>query len=77
MCTIARMLENQDTIIAQLNYMRSKVFESDSPNEFLRKQEAKKEISNIAINNGWTCPECGRVNPAYTGTCACGTEKPD
>ena len=25
-------------------------------------------------NGGWKCP-CGRVNPAYTGTCACGKSK--
>ena len=25
-------------------------------------------------NGGWKCP-CGRVNPAYTGTCACGRSK--
>ncbi len=23
----------------------------------------------------WTCPICFRINPSYTGTCACGTNK--
>lgn len=27
--------------------------------------------------NSWTCPNCGRVNAAYVGTCACGQRKPD
>lgn len=36
-------------------------------------QEAndKKVISN----GGWKCSKCGRVNPSYTGTCACGGSK--
>ncbi len=24
---------------------------------------------------GWECSRCGRINPAYTGTCACGNRK--
>lgn len=36
-------------------------------------QEAndKKVISS----GGWKCSKCGRVNPSYTGTCACGGTK--
>lgn len=25
--------------------------------------------------NGWRCPDCGRVNASYVGTCACGRRK--
>ncbi|MCD7826508.1 MAG: hypothetical protein LUH14_11205 [Clostridiaceae bacterium] len=25
--------------------------------------------------NGWECPQCGRINPNYTTTCACGNSK--
>ncbi len=27
-------------------------------------------------NNEWKCPNCGKVNQSYTGTCGCGEEKP-
>ncbi len=26
--------------------------------------------------NEWKCPNCGRVNQNYVGTCGCGTKKP-
>lgn len=26
-------------------------------------------------SNGWRCPDCGRVNASYVGTCACGRRK--
>ncbi len=26
-------------------------------------------------NGGWKCKKCGRINPSYTGTCACGMTK--
>lgn len=27
-------------------------------------------------SGGWRCSQCGKVNPSYTGTCACGNQKP-
>ncbi len=27
-------------------------------------------------SNGWRCPDCGRINASYVGTCACGKRKP-
>lgn len=32
-------------------------------------------IDNTTNMNGWVCKECGRQNPNYTGTCACGQSK--
>lgn len=28
-------------------------------------------------NNEWKCPNCGKINQNYTGTCGCGQLKPD
>lgn len=27
-------------------------------------------------SNEWKCPNCGRINQNYTGTCGCGQQKP-
>lgn len=27
--------------------------------------------------NEWRCPNCGKVNQSYIGTCGCGEEKPE
>lgn len=27
-------------------------------------------------NNEWKCPNCGKINQNYTGTCGCGQQKP-
>lgn len=36
--------------------------------------------SNAFLNktpkDSWKCPECGRYNANYVGTCGCGTRKP-
>lgn len=30
----------------------------------------------IVPKDSWKCPECGRYNANYVGTCGCGTRKP-
>ena len=35
----------------------------------------EKHDNDILKNSGWKCKKCGRVNPSYTGTCACGNTK--
>lgn len=37
-------------------------------------QQKSQNEEKMITQGGWTC-ECGRVNPAYTGTCACGKRK--
>ena len=32
---------------------------------------------NVIEDGGWKCHFCNRVNPSYTGTCACGRTKTD
>lgn len=39
--------------------------------DFNEETQEKKIISD----GGWKCNKCGRVNPNYTGTCACGVSK--
>ena len=34
-------------------------------------------VNRTAGPNEWKCNKCGRINPNYTGTCACGTSKYD
>lgn len=34
--------------------------------------EAKKEPTR----NEWKCPNCGKINQNYVGSCGCGTKKP-
>ncbi len=40
--------------------------------------EKKQQEDVVATlkNGGWKCDNCGRTNPSYTGTCACGNSKP-
>ena len=39
--------------------------------ELLRRIEGEESVPE----NGWKCTGCGRINPDYTGTCACGKTK--
>ncbi|MGN0480359.1 MAG: hypothetical protein ACI4EV_02175 [Lachnospiraceae bacterium] len=31
---------------------------------------------SLLDKGGWRCDRCGKINPGYTGTCACGNVKP-
>lgn len=35
----------------------------------------EKEADDITYNGSWKCPQCGKVNASYTGTCGCGQVK--
>ena len=39
--------------------------------------EKEQNERRILSEGGWKCNKCGRVNPAYTGTCICGVLKRD
>lgn len=62
---LGEILENQEYIIRKISESSSKV-------ESLDKNKEKDEIK---YNNSWKCPECGRLNASYIGTCACGKTK--
>ncbi len=38
-----------------------------------KKEEVKEEID---MSKFWTCPNCGKLNNNYVGTCGCGESKP-
>lgn len=40
-------------------------------------QQKQIEIGGIVKpnSNQWKCPDCGRINANYTGTCACGRSR--
>ena len=42
-----------------------------------RREQSEEMKREIMMNNGWKCSKCGRANPHYTGTCACGNSKYD
>ncbi|HCL03902.1 MAG TPA: hypothetical protein DHW61_16095 [Lachnoclostridium phytofermentans] len=47
----------------------------DYQSSSLLSQAAQEESGKRMLrNDGWKC-QCGRVNPSYTGTCACGRSK--
>ena len=47
---------------------------SKSTNDDWQPSYMKNAASTAIRNNEWRC-RCGRVNPSYTGTCACGRTK--
>lgn len=40
-------------------------------------REIKTNVERTLRNGGWRCDKCNRINPSYTGTCACGNSKYD
>ena len=42
----------------------------------LLSKETEESNKRLLRDGGWECT-CGRVNPSYTGTCACGKTKAD
>lgn len=51
----------------------SAIFKDNNLNEYSTTSNKSK---NIASSNEWKCPNCGRVNQNYVGTCGCGEVKP-
>lgn len=33
-------------------------------------------VKKHAGTNEWACPQCGKINQNYVGTCGCGSQKP-
>ncbi len=43
---------------------------------FRQAQEKVNSRKDVPNSGTWTCPNCGKVMPAYVGTCGCGESKP-
>ena len=41
-----------------------------------KKKEAPSEVEKTPGENEWKCPNCGKINQNYVGTCGCGERKP-
>ena len=39
-------------------------------------QNTQSDVEDKVPQNYWKCPNCGKANPPYTGTCGCGQLKP-
>ena len=63
---LGEILENLETILKRISVIEGKV-------SSVEKRE--KEADDITYNGSWKCPQCGRVNASYTGTCGCGQVK--
>ncbi len=58
----------------------SAVLESLESLKSFQKEEKEYRLLQIhdedVAKNYWKCPQCGKSNPPYTGTCSCGQVKP-
>lgn len=71
--SISQVLENQETIYERLERIDTSVSKQDEKLNTLRTASVFDDVKeNI---DGWRCPNCGKLNPSYVGTCACGTQK--
>ncbi len=43
--------------------------------EYIKEAIQKATDEHNLATGGWKCPQCGRINPAITGTCVCGADK--
>lgn len=62
--TVSDLIRN-----AVRDYIRTSSFASAS--------YAKQSHSQEKSSNSWECPNCGRTNASYVGTCACGISRSD
>lgn len=67
-------------------YTLDEILEKVSGIKFDISQKKKQEVTslndnesgynrNSFLNGGWKCPECGKMNASYVGTCGCGYNK--
>lgn len=58
------------------NNLQTSSYSTNSYNTSLFADESKqRQNQQILSKGGWQCKKCGRVNPEYTSTCACGLTK--
>lgn len=60
-------------ILERLEGLSWRVSEVEGKLESAERKE--KEADDITYRGSWRCPECGRVNASYVGTCGCGQTK--
>lgn len=71
--SISQILENQETIYERLERIDTSISKQDEKLNTLRTASVFDDVKeNI---DGWRCPNCGKLNPSYVGTCACGNQK--
>ena len=63
---LGEILEYQESISKRISEIEGKLSSVE------RKD---KESDDITYKGSWKCPQCGRVNASYTGTCGCGQIK--
>lgn len=63
---LSEILENQELISKKI---------ADIEGQLSSVQQKERDVDDITYNGSWKCLQCGRVNPSYTGTCACGNAK--
>lgn len=63
---LGEILEYQESISKRISVIEGKL---DSV------ERKEKDADDIAYKGSWKCPQCGRVNASYTGTCGCGQVK--
>lgn len=72
---IGTIIENQ-VIIHDLLIGTSDSVKSIEKAEEKRDENKKAATSRVLSANEWKCPQCGKINQNYVGTCGCGTMKP-
>lgn len=60
-------------ILEHLKVLSRRVSEVESKLSSVERKD--KESDDIAYKGSWKCPQCGRVNASYIGTCGCGQTK--
>lgn len=66
LASLKEILEYQESVLRRI---------SDIENKMCNIESKDKESDDIAYKGSWKCPQCGRVNASYTGTCGCGQTK--
>lgn len=65
---VSTILENQDDIIRNLKDIERNTVD-------VKKEVDYNNKKGVVKSNEWRCPECGKINPNYVGTCSCGHSK--
>ena len=70
----AELLETTEDTQEMVYRIQEQLSQKDTKTSCAASSPISTTASNKAVANGWTC-SCGRNNPSYTTTCACGKSK--
>lgn len=56
-------------------HRRSSSHDTRNSSPIFRDRSRSTSKTSSYVPNGWRCPDCGRMNASYVGTCACGRRK--